>query len=154
MDRFFEMAKSALTKRDKNMELSCRTCSGISPGRRTLQATSPQDLNKLRPWRKRYSDIHLEFLNEPERAAFEAMLQKNYLACGCTAARVTFFIGLAVLTLAGFALNGIFLLYPSKFCIIAFLSLGLATSLAMLVSVVRAHRNVGYLVDMLIRTRT
>jgi hypothetical protein len=128
----------------------CASCGGTPPGRRVLRATRAEDLRQLRPWARRYDAIRVEFLHGEERRRVEETIERDYLACGCSAGRVAFGITLVGLAVAALAFRETLAAYPTELALGGLLLLIGVTAGTMLVALARARQRVNSAVDRLL----
>jgi hypothetical protein len=107
-------------------------------------------LRQLRSWARRYDAIRVEFLDGEERRRVEETIERDYLACGCGAARVAFGVTLVGLAVAALAFRETLVAYPTEFVLGDLLVLTGVTASAMLVALGRARRRVNRAVDRLL----
>jgi hypothetical protein len=95
----------------------CASCGGAPPGRRVLRAMRAEDLRQLRPWARRYDAIRVEFLHGEERRSVEETIERDYLACGCSAGRVAFGVTLVGLSVTALAFRETLVAYPTELAV-------------------------------------
>jgi hypothetical protein len=129
---------------------SCASCDGVPTGPRVLHAARAEDLRQLRYWARQYDAIRVEFLNGEERLCVEESIERDYLACGCGAARIAFGVTLVALAIAALVFREALVGYPTELGLSGLLVLIGVTAGAMLVAVGRARRRVNKAVDRLL----
>ena len=126
----------------------CASCGDAPLERRVLRATRAEDLRQLRRWARRYDVIRVEFLGGEEGRRVEETIERDYLACGCSAGRVAFGVTLVGLAVAALAFRETLVAYPTELALGGLLVLTGVTAGATLIA--RAHQRVNSTVDRLL----
>jgi hypothetical protein len=74
-----------------NQQSPCRSCRKRSV--RVLTVFGAADLDLLKPWARRFDSIRVNWVGhtEEQNEAIRTVVERDYLECGCSTARITLF---------------------------------------------------------------